>query len=100
VARAKGLREKAVLYRHAIKNALNPVVTAIGIQFGRLMGGAVVTETVFAWPGVGRLAIEAVYYRDMPIVQASVLFLTVVIVLSNLAADVANGLLDPRIRHA
>ena len=98
VARAKGLTEKTVLFRHVLKNALNPAVTALGIMLGTVLGGAVVTETVFAWPGLGRLTIQAVWTRDMPIIQASVVILALWVILCNLAADIINLLLDPRIR--
>lgn len=98
VARAKGLRERVVLYRHVLKNALNPAVSSLGMQLGMLMGGAIVTETVFAWPGLGRLGMEAVWARDMPVVQASVVLLAVWVVVCSLVADIAIALLDPRIR--
>ena len=97
-ARAKGLGEMAVLLHHAVRNALIPVVTIVALQFGVLMGGVIVTETVFAWPGVGRLAIQAIYARDYPVVQAVVFFFAVIFVLSNLAADLLHAVLDPRVR--
>jgi len=97
-ARAKGLRERAVLYRHAIRNALLPVVTLIGLQFGALLGGAVITETIFAWPGVGRMTIQAIQGKDIPLVQASVIVLATIFVLTNLVVDLAYTFLDPRIR--
>jgi peptide/nickel transport system permease protein len=97
-ARAKGLRERVVLYRHAIRNALLPVVTLIGLQFGALLGGAVITETIFAWPGVGRMTLQAIYGKDIPLVQASVIVLATIFVLTNLAVDLAYTVLDPRIR--
>ncbi|CAH1653470.1 Glutathione transport system permease protein GsiC [Hyphomicrobiales bacterium] len=97
-ARAKGLTEMAVLLHHAVRNALIPVVTVVALQFGVLMGGVIVTETVFAWPGVGRLAIQAIYARDYPVVQAVVFFFAVIFVLSNLAADLLHAVLDPRVR--
>jgi len=100
VARAKGLRPSTVVLRHALPNALNPVVTTIGLQFGALMGGAVITETVFAWPGLGRLGVEAVFNRDLPTVEAAVLVLALGVAVSNIAVDVVNALLDPRIRSA
>jgi peptide/nickel transport system permease protein len=99
VARAKGLRERLVVWRHALKNALIPVVTVAGIQIGHLLGGAVVTEEVFALPGVGRLLLAAVYQRDYPLVQGVVLFLAVVFMLSNLLVDVLYAYVDPRIRY-
>ncbi len=97
-ARAKGLPERAVILAHALKNAAVPVVTLIGLQFGTLLGGAVVTETVFAWPGVGRLAVQSIFVRDYPVVQAGVLVLALAFVLVNLLVDLLYGLLDPRIR--
>ena len=97
-ARAKGLSERAVLWRHALRNALVPVVTVVGLQFGTLLGGAVITEAVFAWPGVGSLSIQALFNRDYPIVQATVLYLAVIFTLLNLLVDISYGFLDPRIR--
>lgn len=98
-ARAKGLGERAVVLRHALKNALLPVVTVLGIQLGGLFSGAVITETVFAVPGVGRLMVDSILSRDYPMVQAVVLFITAAVVLSNLLVDLAYGVLDPRIRR-
>jgi ABC-type dipeptide/oligopeptide/nickel transport system permease component len=97
VARSKGLTERAILYGHVLKNALRPTITSLGMQMGRVMGGAVITETVFAWPGLGRLSVQAVGNRDMALVQASVVVLAIWVILCNLAADVANASLDPRI---
>jgi ABC-type dipeptide/oligopeptide/nickel transport system permease component len=98
-ARSKGLAEPTVLRRHALRSALIPVVTVVGLQLGGLLGGAVLTETVFAWPGLGRLAVGAIYSRDIPLVQGAVLFTAVVFVLVNLAVDLLYALLDPRIRY-
>jgi ABC-type dipeptide/oligopeptide/nickel transport system permease component len=84
--------------RHALRSALVPVVTVVGLQFGRLLGGAVVVESVFAWPGVGRLIIQAVEQRDYTVVQASLLWLVVVFLLINLITDITYAFLDPRIR--
>jgi peptide/nickel transport system permease protein len=98
-ARAKGLNDTTVLIRHNFKNAAIPVVTIMGLQFGQLLAGAVVTETVFAWPGIGRLAIEAIRSRDYPIVQASVLIVASMFVFINFLVDLAYGWLDPRIRY-
>ena len=98
-ARAKGLDSRVVLYKHALRNTLIPVVTMIGLQFGHLIGGAVVTETIFAWPGVGRLVVDAVSNRDFPIVQAAMLVIVATFVLINLIVDLSYGLLDPRIRY-
>jgi peptide/nickel transport system permease protein len=99
-ARAKGLAARAVLGRHALKNALIPVVTVLGLELGSLLGGAVVIETVFAWPGVGRYVVDAVTYRDYPAVQGTVLLASTVFVLVNLGVDLVYGWLDPRIRYA
>jgi len=98
-ARAKGLGERRVILAHTLKNAAVPVVTLIGLQFGTLLGGAVVTETIFAWPGVGRLAVQSIFVRDYPVVQAGVLVLALVFVAINLLVDLLYGTLDPRIRH-
>ena len=97
-ARAKGLTERAVVLVHALKNAAVPVVTLIGLQFGTLLGGAVVTETIFAWPGVGRLAVQSIFVRDYPVVQAGVFVLALSFVAINLLVDLLYGWLDPRTR--
>ena len=99
VAYAKGLRDRVVYLRHAFRNTLIPVVTMVGLSFGRMLGGSIVTETVFAWPGVGRLAVSAVGQRDYPLVQASVILISVWIILSNLVVDVLYAYIDPRIRY-
>jgi peptide/nickel transport system permease protein len=96
-ARAKGLGERLVVVRHALKNAAIPVVTIVGLDIGTLLGGAVITETVFAWPGVGRLAIDSISVRDFPVVQADVFFLALAFVGINLAVDVLYTWLDPRV---
>lgn len=98
-ARAKGLQERRVIVRHALRNILIPLVTVVGLQLGALFGGAVITESIFAWPGVGRLALQAINARDYPMVQASVLFISVVYVFLNLAVDIIYVYLDPRIRY-
>ena len=98
-ARAKGLSDGAVVRRHALKNALIPVVTVLGLQLGTLIGGAVITEYVFALPGVGRLVVDAVFARDYPLVQGVVLLIALGFILSNLAVDLLYGFIDPRIRH-
>lgn len=98
VARAKGLAETVVVFRHAFKNVAIPLVTAIGLSFGRLLSGTVVIETVFAWPGIGRLAIQAVFNRDFPIVQAAVFIGGLIFVVINLLLDVLYVAIDPRIR--
>jgi len=98
-ARAKGLWERHVIYRHALSNALIPIVTVVGVQMGYLLGGAVLTETVFAWPGIGTLMVKAIFARDFPMVQGAVLLVALVFSLVNLFVDLAYGLLDPRIRY-
>lgn len=98
-ARAKGLPKKYVLIRHALKNAVIPVVTILGMQLGRLMGGAVVTETIFALPGVGQLAVASIFTRDFPPVQAIVMVMAVSMLLSSILVDILYSFLDPRIRH-
>lgn len=98
--RAKGLRERTVVMRHALKNALIPVVTIIGLDFGALLSGAVVTETVFDWPGVGSLVIKAVEQKDFPVVLGCVTIISLMFVLVNLGVDLLYGYLDPRIRYA
>jgi peptide/nickel transport system permease protein len=98
-ARAKGLAEAMMIRRHAFKNALIPIITIIGVQIGYLLGGAVVTEEVFTLPGIGRLVLNAVYERDYPLVQGTILFIAVLFMLSNLAVDLLYAYLDPRIRY-
>lgn len=98
-ARSKGLAEKIIVYKHALKNALIPVVTIMGLQFGLLLGGAVLTETVFAWPGVGRLLVDSILARDYPVVQGAVLVLAFSFVLINLVVDLIYAFLDPRISY-
>jgi peptide/nickel transport system permease protein len=98
-ARAKGLRQSRVVLKHAFRNALVPVVTIGGLQFGQLMSGAVLTETVFAWPGIGRLLVDSIQARDYPVVQASVLLIAVTFILINIAVDMIYGFIDPRIRY-
>jgi peptide/nickel transport system permease protein len=99
-ARAKGLTERRVIGQHAAANALLPIVTVLGLQIGTLFSGAVVTETVFAIPGIGRLLVDAILGRDYPVVQAVVLFITFTVVAANLLVDLVYGLLDPRLREA
>lgn len=98
-ARAKGLLATSVIFKHALRNALIPVITTMGIVFGFLLGGAIVTETVFAWPGLGRLLIHAIHTRDFPVVQAAVFVYAVTFVVLNFTVDVLYGLIDPRIKH-
>jgi peptide/nickel transport system permease protein len=97
-ARAKGVANPPVVWKHALKNAAIPIVTIVGIELGTLLGGSVITETIFAWPGVGRLSVQAIYNRDYPVVQAAVFTLAATFVLVNLIVDVLYTYLDPRIR--
>lgn len=99
-ARAKGVADRRLIYRHALKNAMIPVVSIVGLQFAGLLGGAVIVETVFGWPGIGRLAVDAIFNRDIPVIQAVVLVAAVIFVLVNLLVDLLYGLIDPRIRYA
>jgi peptide/nickel transport system permease protein len=98
-AYAKGQRERVVVWRHALKNAILPVITVIGIEFAFLVGGLVVTETVFNLPGVARFLVEAILWRDYPVVQNLVMFIAVVVILVNLAVDMLYGWLDPRVQY-
>ena len=97
-ARAKGLGESRVLVVHALKNASIPIVTLLGLQFAQLLGGAVVTETIFAWPGIGRLVVEAIFNRDFPVVQGVVLVVSLIFLAVNVLVDLCYAVLDPRIR--
>jgi ABC-type dipeptide/oligopeptide/nickel transport system permease component len=98
-ARAKGAGEWAVVVRHALKNALIPITTVVGVQAGYLLSGAVLTETVFAWPGLGTLVVQGILARDVPLVQGAVLVIALTFVLVNLAVDLLYAYLDPRIRY-
>jgi peptide/nickel transport system permease protein len=97
-ARAKGLSERAVIFKHALRNALLPVITLLGLQLGALLGGAVITETVFSWPGIGQLTVESIHRRDYPVVQACVLLISLGYVAVNTVTDLVYARLDPRIR--
>lgn len=97
-AQAKGLSPRLLVFRHAFRNALNPIIASIGLQLGTLLGGAVLTESVFGWPGVGRLGVEAILHRDLPVVEATVVLLAVVVMVTNLVVDLLSASLDPRIR--
>jgi peptide/nickel transport system permease protein len=99
-ARAKGVVERGVIYGHALRNAILPLVTVIGHQFGTLLGGAVLTETVFGWPGMGQLLVDALFARDYPVVQGIVLTFSTLFILVNLAVDVLYSVIDPRIQYA
>lgn len=97
-ARAKGASEAAILFRHVLPNAINPVLSFLGLQVGRLMGGSIITESIFAWPGVGRLMIGSIFQRDVPVVLACVFILSVAIIIANLIVDIVLSVIDPRIR--
>ena len=98
-ARARGASRTRAVVRHAFRNSLIPVVTIIGLQFGAVLTGTIITETIFAWPGVGRLLIQAINFRDYPLVQGCILFISFIYVMMNLLTDITYGLLDPRIRY-
>ena len=97
-ARARGLSRTRAIVRHAFRNSLIPIVTIVGLQFGAVLTGTIITETIFAWPGVGRLLIQSISFRDYPLVQGCILFISVTYVPMNLVTDLTYGLLDPRIR--
>jgi peptide/nickel transport system permease protein len=97
-ARAKGVGERMVVLKHAFRNACIPVITVLGLQFGQLLGGAFITETVFAWPGVATLTVDSIRNQDFPVVQCAVVLLALIIVTVNLVVDLIVGLIDPRIR--
>ena len=98
-AAAKGLTRRLVVNRHALRNALIPTVTVVGLQFGQLLAGAVLTETVFTWPGIGRLLVTSILARDLPVVQAALVIIALLFVFVNLAVDILYAVLDPRIRY-
>ncbi|HZX00373.1 MAG TPA: ABC transporter permease, partial [Trueperaceae bacterium] len=98
-ARAKGAKQREVIWRHALRNALAPVITVIGLQFGELLGGAILTETVFAWPGLGRLLVDSIFARDYPTVQGLVIVFALLFALVNLAIDLFYSVIDPRVRY-
>jgi ABC-type dipeptide/oligopeptide/nickel transport system permease component len=99
-ARAKGVPERVVLRRHVLRNVLIPIATVLGLQFGRMLGGVVVIEAVFAWPGMGSLLLGSVESRDYPVIQGTLLLFLIAFIVVNLATDIAYGLIDPRIRLA
>ena len=99
-ARSKGLKEQVVIVKHALKNALIPIITVVGLQFGLLLGGAVLTETVFAWPGLGRLIVDSILARDYPVIQGTILIFGLLYILVNLVVDLLYAYIDPRIRYA
>jgi peptide/nickel transport system permease protein/oligopeptide transport system permease protein len=98
-ARSKGVREKMVIIRHALKNSFIPVITVIGLQFGSLLGGTVLTETVFAWPGLGRLLISSILARDYPVIQGAILIFALLFVVTNIIVDMLYAYFDPRVRY-
>lgn len=98
-AHAKGVAPRRVVVRHALRNALLPIVTVVGLQLGGLLGGAVLTETVFAWPGVGRMLVDAILARDLPLVQGSVLVISLIFILVNLAVDLSYAAINPKVRY-
>jgi ABC-type dipeptide/oligopeptide/nickel transport system permease component len=98
-ARAKGLRERVVLGRHALRNALSPIITVLGLDFGAYLTGSILTETIFSWPGIGRYVVNAIARRDLPAIQGSILFLSVVFVMVNLVTDLLYAKADPRVRY-
>lgn len=96
---AKGVRSRAVVWRHALRNALAPVITVVGLQFGELLGGAILTETVFGWPGLGRLLVDSIFARDYPVVQGLVIVFALLFALVNLLVDLTYSVIDPRVRY-
>jgi len=98
-AYAKGLQDRIVVYKHALKNAFIPIITVVGLQFGVLLGGAVLTETIFSWPGLGKYLVDAIYARDFPVVQGGILFFAITFVFVNLIVDISYAAIDPRIEY-
>ena len=98
-ARAKGLNERQVVWRHGLRNALLPIITVVGLDFGSYLTGSILTETIFAWPGVGRYVLSAIEKRDLPAIQGSILFLSLVFVLVNLVTDLLYTKVDPRVAY-
>ena len=98
-ARGKGLKGRVIVLRHALRNAMLPVVTVFSLQFGAFLGGSVVTDTIFDWPGLGSLALQGILSRDYPVVQGTILFVVLIFIMMNLLADLSYGLLNPRIRY-
>jgi ABC-type dipeptide/oligopeptide/nickel transport system permease component len=99
-ARAKGLGERSVVLRHALRNALIPIITVLGLDFGAYLTGSILTETIFSWPGLGRYVVNAIARRDLPAIQGAVLFLSAVFVFVNLLADLAYAKTDPRVAYS
>ena len=98
-ARSRGLSMRRTVLRHALRNGLIPIITIVGLQFGAVLTGTIITETIFAWPGLGRLLIQSIQFRDYPMVQGCILLIAVTYVAVNLLTDLAYGLADPRIRY-
>jgi len=98
-AMSKGLVQRVILVRHVLRNAMIPIVTIMGIQIGALLGGAVITETVFAWPGIGSLLVDSLFYRDYPLAQGIILFIVMVFIAINILVDVIYAYIDPRVRE-
>jgi peptide/nickel transport system permease protein len=98
-AKAKGLSQRVVVFKHALRNAVLPVITYLGLQFGALLGGAVVTESIFAWPGMGRYLLTGIQDRDYPVIQSSILVFSFMFVMLNLLVDLSYALVDPRISY-
>jgi peptide/nickel transport system permease protein len=98
-ARARGLKERVILFRYALKNALVPIFTMMGLQFALLLGGAVLTETTFSWPGLGSYLVMKIRYRDFPAIQGTVVFFALIVVVISILVDVINALIDPRVRY-
>jgi peptide/nickel transport system permease protein/glutathione transport system permease protein len=99
-ARAKGLSGLRTLFVHVLPNTLNPILSFLGLQIGKLIGGSIITESIFAWPGIGRLMVGSIFQRDIPVVTAAICIMCIVIILANLAVDIALSIIDPRIRGA
>ena len=98
-ARMKGLKERVVIYKHVLRNALLPVVTTVGLSLGFLLSGAVLTETIFAWPGMGRLSVWCTFTRDYPVIMGITMVVALMVVIFNLITDISYAILDPRIRY-
>ena len=97
-ARSKGLKEKLIIWKHAFKNALPPIITIVGMQFSSLLSGAVLTETIFCWPGLGKLIVDAIQNRDYTLVQGSVVYMAFVYIIVNLAVDICYAFLNPKVK--
>lgn len=98
-ARARGIKESRVIYKHALKNAFVPIMTVMGLQFAALMAGAVLTETTFAWPGIGSYLVEKIRYRDFPAIQGTIAVYAIIVIVISIVVDIVNALVDPRVRY-